>query len=1112
MALSLMQSTLSEKVVSYLIPLSEIAAIGAAGFHRHMMKEGTETFVTTLYEIDRIIEEMSPQEEETENKEKIPQAHHPMAKAFSKLESNGMPPWRAGTDHVVRIDGSFDPGYCPLYKQSLEELKVYKEYITEKLHLGFIEPSSVPFASPVLMARMPNGKLRFCVDYRKLNAITKKDKYPLPLIDELLQRVAGAKIFTKLDIRQGFHRIRIHPDSEDLTTFRTRYGSFKYKVMPFGLTNAPATFQRFINTTLGEYLDDFCTAYVDDILIYSNTMEEHTEHVNKVLQRLIDAGLQASLEKCEFHVTRTKFLGFIISTDGLEVDPKKVEAIQNWQQPTTVKGVQSFLGFGNFYRRFIADYSRITKPLHLLTRKDVAFYWGPDCQRAFEEIKRRLMEAPVLRHYEPGLETKVETDASEGCTGAVLSQRTGPDDRWRPVAFFSKSMDSAERNYGTPDQELLAIVRALAEWRPELEGLQRDDRFNIYTDHHALQCFMTKRTLSPRQARWAEFLSRFYFIIRYRPGSTNTIADALSRKEKLDRRAEQPPIFSPEMVESRILAELFCPIPGSMVNPAVQVMFSPIDTQPTVVERTLLANRTHPSLDEYRERTTDEEESQWTIENDQLLFEGRLVVPDDGDLRARLLDEIHRQPSTSHPGRGKMLKLVKDRYYWTGYVADVKRYVDNCLICKRTKHWQDKPPGLLQPLPIPDRPGQHLSMDFRSFPVDKYSYDAVLVFIDRLSKRRTSIPCHKTTDAKEMAHLFIRHILPWSGVPDTIVSDRGPQFMSEFWTELTRILGIKKKLSTAYHAQTDGQSEIANKQMAQQLRAYVNFYQDDWSEYLPLIDYAAATLPQSSTGQSPFFTERGFNPRMSFDWVTDAPAVFSEDVQQARDMANEMKNVWDTAREAMGVAQANQKRYADARRREDKFAVGQLVFVTARMWKTGRRSRKLSNQQHGPFEIIKKEGNSWRLQLPDSMKVHPVFSPDKLRAAARTEPLRGQIPDTTPPIIVNEEEAYEVDEIEDSRLHYRRLQYRASWIGNEDTNWYPAGDFKNAPEKLKAFHERYPDKAGPPLRLPLWLKAAEDDEFVEDHDDDDKPTYPPTYNDRRGAKRGDHAFSEEGVV
>ena len=297
------------------------------------------------------------------------------------------------------------------------------------------------------------------MDYRRLNAITRKDRYPLPLVDELMERLAGTKIYTRLDIRQGFHRIRMDPKSSELTTFRTRYGTYKYNVLPFGLTNGPAAFQRYINDVLMDYLDKFVTGFVDDLLIYSQNEEEHVEHVKKVLQRLREAGLQASIKMCEFHVTRTRYLGFILTTEGIEADPAKTDVVRSWTAPDTVRGVQSFLGFCNFYRKFIKDYSRIAQPLHRLTRKDVQFTWTPGCEESFQELKRRLINAPVLQHYRPDLETRLETDASDGVVAGVLSQNHGG--QWHPVAYYSKAMSGPEQNYEIHDKEMLAIIRAL---------------------------------------------------------------------------------------------------------------------------------------------------------------------------------------------------------------------------------------------------------------------------------------------------------------------------------------------------------------------------------------------------------------------------------------------------------------------------------------------------------------------------------------------------------------------------------------------------------------------------------------------------------------------------
>ncbi|KAJ5290754.1 gag/polymerase/env polyprotein [Penicillium angulare] len=1038
----------------------QIAIVGAPGFHRHQQEEGTEVFVSSLQQIEKVLDEMEDSAELDDVKQKVPHHYHDYADVFSKKASDAIPPYRKGVDCEIRLEGEgFDPGYCPLYKMSREELEFSRQYIYDNIGKGFLIPSTAPFASPILIARKPDGGLRFCVDYRKLNAITKKDGYPLPLIDELMQRVAGARYFTKLDIRQGFHRIRMADGSQDLTSFRSRYGQFKYTVMPFGVTNGPATFQRYINNVLADCLDVFATVYVDDILIYSETLEEHIQHVRHVLERLRGAGLQAALHKCEFHVEETKFLGFIVGVDGVRADPDKVAVIKDWETPTTVRRVLSFLGFCNFYRRFVADYSKIARPLHHLTCKGTPWSWTSDCQEAFDTLKAAMVDAPILRHYDVSLPTRIETDASDGVIGGVLSQLQ-KDDFWHPVAFFSKAMQAAERNYEIHDKELLAIIRALQEWRPELQGVG----FDVFSDHQALQWFATKKRLNVRQIHWMQDIAGYQFTIQYRPGKANVLADVLSRKETLLGAPEEQVVLPPRFWTKPVL--------------------SPVYTN--VVDRVLASNRADESLQGLRDRAMSAEPGDWSLSEGLLLSNGKMVVPDEGDLRARLLDEIHRQPGLAHPGMEKMKLLLSRQYHWPGWSKDVERYCDNCTTCKRTKPWTDRTPGLLNPLPIPERPWQSISVDFCALPKDKAGYDEVMVVVDRFSKRTVSIPCHRDIDARSTARLFCDHILRWSGLPDSVISDRGPQFVADFWEEFCRILGIKRKLSTAHHPQTDGQTEVANRYMEQRLRPYVNYHQDNWSDLLWLVDFAVANIPSATTGHSPFFIERGYEAPLSFDWTS--PEKDSPEKEAGRGAVRDLKSVWEEVRHSISEAQSRQKSYADRSRRPVDFDVDDMVFLSTKHLRLERPSRKLSEKALGPFRITEKVGNSYRLDLPAELQsVHDVFSPDKLRLASHTTPLTGQIPDPQPPVEVDGGNEWEVAEVIDSRLFRKKiLQYRARWVGIEDNAWYPAGDYKNSTRAILEFHRRYPLKPGPSVRLPYWIEAAERDEFAVDHIDDDR--------------------------
>ena len=494
---NLMQSTHSLQV-------TQVLASTYAGLAKRSKKRDSniEVFAASLADVEKALCPRA-QLSLAEIVERLPEQYRTFAHTFDPKEAAKLPPYRPGVDHEIPLEKDNsgkdkEVPWGPLYSMSRDELLVLRKELTSLLDKDFIQESKSPAAAPVLFAKKPGGGLRFCVDYRGLNAITRKDRYPLPLIRETFAALSKAKWLTKLDVTAAFHRIRVAQGEEWKTAFRTRYGLFEWKVCPFGLTGSPATFQRFLNWVLRDYLDDFCSAYVDDILVFtSGSIQDHRQKVSQVLQRLTDNGLTLDLNKCEFETKATKYLGFIVEVGvGIKMDPEKVKAITEWRAPTSVKGVRSFIGFANYYRLFISGFANIVKPLIDLTKKDTPFQWSTAQADAFVALKQRFINGPVLATYDPERDTRLEPDASGWAVGGVLSQFDTSLQLWRPVAFFSTKHSPAESNYDIHDKELLAIIKCVREWHSELRGLHY--QFTILTDHKNLEPFMVKRQLNER--------------------------------------------------------------------------------------------------------------------------------------------------------------------------------------------------------------------------------------------------------------------------------------------------------------------------------------------------------------------------------------------------------------------------------------------------------------------------------------------------------------------------------------------------------------------------------------------------------------------------------------
>lgn len=424
-------------------------------------------------------------------------------------------------EFTIELLPGTSPISIPTYRMAPAELRELKIQLQDLVDKGFIRPSTSPWGAPVLFVKKKDGSLRLCIDYRALNRVTVKNKYPLPRIGELFDQLKGARIFSKIDLRSGYHQMKVRAEDIPKTTFHSRYGHYEFLVMPFGLTNAPAAFMDLMNRVFKPYLDQFVIVFIDDILVYSSSEEDHREHLGIVLETLRRERLYAKFSKCDFWMKKVAFLGHVISGDGVSVDPAKIEAIKNWHRPRSVFEIRSFLGLAGYYRQFVEGFSKIALPLTQLTQKNVKFVWDDKCERSFEELNKRLTTAPILTLPEGSGGFVVYSDASGSGLGCVLMQNG------KVIAYGSRQLRIHEKNYPIHDLELAAVIHALKIWRHYLYG----EKFEIYTDHKSLKYIFSQKDLNMRQRRWMEFLKDYDSTIHYHPGRANVVADALSRRD-----------------------------------------------------------------------------------------------------------------------------------------------------------------------------------------------------------------------------------------------------------------------------------------------------------------------------------------------------------------------------------------------------------------------------------------------------------------------------------------------------------------------------------------------------------------------------------------------------
>lgn len=757
---------------------------------------------------------------------------------------SGLPPSRM-CDHAIPLISEAAPVKIKPYRYPHSQKSEIEKMVTDMLQDGIIEPSTSPFSSPVLLVKKKDGSWRFCTDYRALNAITVKDSFPIPTVDELLDELFGARFFSKMDLRSGYHQILLKPEDRFKTAFRTHSGHYQWLVMPFGLSNAPATFQALMNQIFRFALRKFVLVFFDDILIYSVSWEDHLRHLEVVLDTLKLHQLFAKFSKCSFGLQQVDYLGHIVSAQGVAMDNSKVQAILQWPIPGNLKQLRGFLGLSGYYRRFIRNYASLAKPLTELLKKD-NFHWTVAATDAFAKLKLAVTTAPVLQLPDFSQPFTLETDASGLWIGAVLSQSK------HPIAYFSKKMSPRMQSQSAYIRELYAVTEAVTKFRHYLIG----HKFIIKTDHQALKHLNSQVIQTPEQQKWLPKLLGFDFTIEYKPGCENVIADGLSRCYYL--------AFS------------------TFHNSILQRIKSAQDQD----------NQCQHIIQEIQQGNL--QYSEYTWKQNILWWKNKIVVPPILQLQQFLLQEFHSSLLGGHAGQLRTFARIALQFYWPGMRNSVKKFIKTCDICQRAKHTNTHPAGLLQPLPIPNQIWEDISMDFIcGLPVNK-GYSVIFVVVDRLSKYGHFIPMKGDFTSQSVAHAFITNIVRLHGIPRSIVSDRDKAFTSKFWQTLFHQMGTSLSMSSAYHPETDGQTGNLNKGVEHFLRCFIADSPKSWVDLLPWAEFSYNTAFHTSLGMTPFQAVYGREPpsMVPYQINSEDPVAVSELLLQRDKVLQQLKQIY----------------------------------------------------------------------------------------------------------------------------------------------------------------------------------------------------------------------------
>ena len=911
--------------------------------------------------------------------------------------------------------GDHRPVYTTPYRRSPTDHQAIDNETQILLRNEHIQPSTSPWCSPVVLVRKKDGTTRFCVDYRRLNEITTKDSFPLPRLDDIFDQLSGSRYFTKLDLKSGYFQVPLAPGDRPKTAFSTRDNHYEFTVLPQGVKNGPPTFQRMMNQILGPTRWKYCLAYLDDILIFSDTFSEHLAHLDEVLQLLSTANFRLSVGKCTIATDHVEYLGHSISHGVLRPNTDNIRGLLETPNPTSSRELFRFVKAAEYYRKFIRNFSTLAAPLYKHApsqqqssspRKPTVFCLTPEETEAFARLKHILTNDLVLRLPDLAVPFKVQTDASQIGIGAVLLQTTPEGDR--PVCYLSKKLTPSQQRWPAIEQECYAIVTAIQLWHHYLHGRH----FILETDHRPLEALMKKTQLNSKCERWRLLLQTYDFTVKHISGVSNTMPDYLSRSP-VDPSAEDlhdaPAMYGPASVS------LDPSSPGVNVvttrshtrqlqrsshAPSVSPPSADsISTQsPAVMDRTFSPDSDElridftGNLDTLRLAQASDVDFQFITNNitdprfakNYKLTDGILMHFDSGStpvpcvprgkIRRDIMLIYHDTPANgAHFGRDKTLRKIRDRYYWDSMNTDISNHIQSCLHCRANNPIRRKPSGHLQPIASPEGVWQLLSMDFHGpiTPISRRGNRYIISLTDVFSKFVITRAVRDCTTATA-ARFLQEDVICRYGTPKCILTDNGTHFSSSLMDHLFKRLGIVHLYSTVYHPQTNGQIERFNSTMDAKIASLSNQSRSDWDDQLPFVTLNYNTSIHSTTKIVPFELMYGRSPILPCDPqnpIVSLPA----DPHYVEKLTARISSLSQTAHRNITTAQAASKSRYDMNRSNPSYQVNDLVLL-----RNLNRRYKFDVRFEGPYRVLRLTGPKTyvlqHVQLPTVVRTVTVDS------------------------------------------------------------------------------------------------------------------------------------------